>query len=172
MAGISAAKGGFHDETFPPDAKALGMTQAQMEEQGITWRRASELFEGAPLLPPKLGHGMVVQGQLNDCYVAAGLALVASTGELSSESADGKASLVQPGEVDGQFVVNLLAGGGEKRVVAVDDQIPVDKFGLPLYTHAREGGCLAFSLVEKVRSFRRSLRCCIVSLLISILFSL
>ena len=90
------------------------------------WRRASEVFEGAPLLPPKLGHGMVVQGALNDCYVAAALALVASTGELSS-AIDGEA-LVQPGEMDGQFVVTLLADGGEKRVVEVDDQIPV-------YTH-------------------------------------
>ena len=139
----------FRDDTFPPGAKALGMTQAEMEEQGIMWRRASEVFEGAPLLPPKLGHDMVVQGALNDCYVAAALALVASTGELSS-AVDGEA-LVQPGEMDGQFVVTLLAGGGEKRVVVVDDQIPVYKHDeqTPLYTHAREGACLAFSLIEK-----------------------
>ena len=113
------------------------------------WRRASDVFAGAPLLPPKLGHDMVVQGALNDCYVAAALALVASTGELSS-AVDGEA-LVQPGEMDGQFVVTLLAGGGEKRVVVVDDQIPVYKHDeqTPLYTHAREGACLAFSLIEK-----------------------
>ena len=80
----------FSDDTFPPGAKALGMAQAAMEEQGIMWRRASEVFEGAPLLPPKLGHGMVVQGALNDCYVAAALALVAYTGELSS-AIDGEA---------------------------------------------------------------------------------
>lgn len=137
----------FCDDTFPPGAKALGMSQAEMEAQGITWRRASELFEGAPLLPPKLGHDTVVQGALNDCYMAAGLALVASTGELSS-AADGE-PLVQHGEAAGQFVVTLLAGGGEKRVVVVDDRIPVDRSGHPLHTHARQGACLAFSLVEK-----------------------
>lgn len=137
----------FRDDTFPPDAKSLGISQAEMEERGIAWRRASDLFEGAPLLPPKPGHGVVVQGALNDCYVAASLALVASTGELSS-AADGE-PLVQHGEVAGQFVVKLMAGGGEKRVVVVDDMIPTNKFGQPLFTTAREGACLAFSLIEK-----------------------
>jgi len=147
VAGAKAAAAPFRDGNFLPNAKALGMTQVDMEESGISWRRASELFGGAPLLPPKLGHELVVQGALNDCYVAAGLALVATTSELSA--ADGKASLVQHGEVEGQFVVTLQAGGGEKRVVVVDDLIPVSAAGLPLYAHAREGACLAFSLVEK-----------------------
>ena len=142
-----AELGKFRDESFLPSAKALGMTQAEMQERGITWRRASDLFEGAPLLPPKPGHEMVVQGALNDCYVAASLALVASTGELSS-AADGE-PLVQHGEVAGQYVVTLMAGGGEKRVVVVDDLIPVTVNGQALFTTARDGACLAFSLIEK-----------------------
>lgn len=134
--------GPFVDDAFPPDAKALGMTPAEVSAQGITWRRASEVFLGAPLMPPgKPGHDIVVQGALNDCYVAATLALVASVGELTS--------LVECGEVEGQFVVTLFAGAGEKRVVIVDDQIPVSQSGLPLYAHAREGACLAIPLIEK-----------------------
>ena len=143
--GAIEAASPFRDAAFPAGAKALGVTQAEMEVHGITWRRASELFEGAPLLPPKLAHDMVVQGALNDCYVAAGIALVASTGELSNAAG----ALVQHGEVEGQFVVTLVAGGGKKRVVVVDDQVPVSNAGLPLYAHARKGACLAFSLIEK-----------------------
>ena len=82
-----------------------------------------------------------MQGALNDCYVAATLALVASVGDLTT--------LVECGEVEGQFVVTLFAGAGEKRVVIVDDQIPVSQSGLPLYAHAREGACLAIPLIEK-----------------------
>ena len=42
-----------------------------------------------------------------------------------------------------------MAGGGEKRVVVVDDLIPVTVNGQALFTTARDGACLAFSLIEK-----------------------
>ena len=91
----------FVDSAFPADHTSLGMTAAEANSAGITWRRSSELFGNAPLLPTTVEPQAVVQGLKADCYLVAALSLLASRGTLLC--ADGT-PLVRAG-VPGQYIV-------------------------------------------------------------------
>ena len=57
---------GFLDSTFAADHVSLCMSEEEVREGGIVWRRAPEVFEGAALLPEVMAYDQVIQGRKHD----------------------------------------------------------------------------------------------------------
>ena len=138
----------FIDEDFPANVQSL-MSAAdvndptvdaatkQFFQEGIVWRRASELYEGsdAPLsvffnneapVPSS-----VMQGRMADCYFLSGLSGLASEGNRVAELFNTKQA-----NAAGIYSMLLYVNGVRKEVI-VDDYFPCDAVSQrPCFAHS------------------------------------
>ncbi|CAE7542545.1 CAPN15 [Symbiodinium natans] len=148
---VSLAKESMTCESFAPDPtfqgeSALGSVQVQDWRKPFKWLRAKELHKDAKLFSV-IQADNIVQGELGDCWLLAAMAVFADfPGHIMNLFDD--INLKE----SGRYVIRLwdIKGGGEWQDVEIDDLIPCDKYGKPLFAQLEgESGSMWALLLEK-----------------------
>ncbi|CAE7193646.1 CAPN15 [Symbiodinium pilosum] len=138
-------------DSFIPDPNfqgesALGNVSVQDWRKPFKWVRAKELHKDAKLFSV-IQADNIVQGELGDCWLLAAMAVFADfPGHIMNLFDD--VSLNDRG----RHVVKLwdIKGRGEWQDVEIDDLIPCDKYGKPLFAQLQgESGSTWALLLEK-----------------------
>eukprot|EP00753_Platysulcus_tardus_P000361 PLAT10367.1.p1 GENE.PLAT10367.1~~PLAT10367.1.p1 ORF type:complete len:723 (-),score=420.00 PLAT10367.1:102-2270(-) len=110
----------------------------------VRWLRPAEICPGEPqLFIGGLGSADVIQGQLGDCWFLSALSVMASRPELLHQL------FVTTGqEAQGRYCVQFFKDG-DWRQVFIDDRIPCDSMGKPLYADCKDPNEMWVLLVEK-----------------------
>eukprot|EP00931_Biecheleriopsis_adriatica_P084930 TRINITY_DN5905_c0_g1_i1.p1 TRINITY_DN5905_c0_g1~~TRINITY_DN5905_c0_g1_i1.p1 ORF type:complete len:654 (-),score=116.19 TRINITY_DN5905_c0_g1_i1:89-2050(-) len=137
----AARKPLFDDHEFRPLPSSLGSDQ--LAQQVKSWRRASEIYPNGSFF----GDTTIVQGQLSSCWFLAALAGVAGKGAglfplvLEESFAEGRYTFC--------FHKTELEQESGWVHVTIDDWLPADEDGLPIFARAAVPGVLWPSLFEK-----------------------
>eukprot|EP00931_Biecheleriopsis_adriatica_P084932 TRINITY_DN5905_c0_g1_i3.p1 TRINITY_DN5905_c0_g1~~TRINITY_DN5905_c0_g1_i3.p1 ORF type:complete len:589 (-),score=100.12 TRINITY_DN5905_c0_g1_i3:89-1855(-) len=129
----AARKPLFDDHEFRPLPSSLGSDQ--LAQQVKSWRRASEIYPNGSFF----GDTTIVQGQLSSCWFLAALAGVAGKGAglfplvLEESFAEGRYTFC--------FHKTELEQESGWVHVTIDDWLPADEDGLPIFARAAVPGC-------------------------------
>ncbi|KAJ1479927.1 hypothetical protein T484DRAFT_1901983 [Baffinella frigidus] len=138
------------DESFPPDDSSLG--PALVGKHEVVWLGPEEVASAAGASPASLfGSGVsagdVLEGELDDCYVASALTLLASSRHALVQKLF--ATTTEQDLAAGRAQVTLWERG-EKDVVVVDLRVPCKRgTRRPIFAHCRAPQGFWVQVVEK-----------------------
>eukprot|EP00928_Gymnodinium_smaydae_P089914 TRINITY_DN73798_c0_g1_i1.p1 TRINITY_DN73798_c0_g1~~TRINITY_DN73798_c0_g1_i1.p1 ORF type:complete len:636 (+),score=123.50 TRINITY_DN73798_c0_g1_i1:56-1909(+) len=133
----------FEDPDFGGDA-AIGDVDIQEWRRPIKWRRAGELHEKAKLFGV-IQADNISQGELGDCWLLAAIAVLADfPGHILNLFSETSLS------EEGKYTIRLFDIKHGWEDVVIDDYIPCDKRGTPLFAQLKgDSGSLWALLLEK-----------------------
>lgn len=136
----------FLDPTFPPNSSSLYKDPASQRGNTMVrrWRRPLEFCPGDPyLFKDGVSAGDVMQGKLGDCWFLGALAIVASRDHLFQK-------LFAFTEMNHLGVYSVrFYHNGDWKIVTIDDLLPCDAFGRPVYARCSDANEIWAPLVEK-----------------------
>jgi len=121
----------FTDPDFPPDQTSLGNVE---DLKGTTvWKRIPDTLKAPQFVSDKIEPSDILQGSLGDCYFLSAIAAL-------SENDFRIKNLFPDLEINpyGIYMARILHGGVLQEVV-VDDYVPVDQHGEPLFAKPAGG---------------------------------
>jgi len=121
---FSDSKKKFIDQLFPASEGSLGTIEGIAE---CRWKRISEIIPDPVLFVSSVDPSQVIQGNLGDCYFLSALAALAENQERVVEILGG-----QSYNTAGIYKVSMLIEGEIEEII-VDDFIPVNQEGEPLF---------------------------------------
>ena len=139
----------FTDPEFPPEASSVYLDPFNPPDEAvppdcIQWLRVSEICPGDPqMFCDGVEAGDVVQGALSDCWILSAVSIVAT----------------QPGMLESLLVSDVYAADhiyvwkffkeGQWLTVIIDDWIPCELSGEPLYARSKDPNEIWVMLLEK-----------------------
>ena len=138
----------FEDPEFKPEAKSLYMNgEPPADADEVQWLRPSEIAGTVKaeiqLFKDGVEAGDVVQGALADCWILSALSILA-THPLYMHRLFVSTEYAKQGLYVLRFYKN-----GRWMLVIVDDRIPCDKYGVPLYARGNDPNELWVMILEK-----------------------
>ncbi len=112
------------DESFPPDDRSLGHIEGLSD---VKWKRISEIIYDPVLFDSMIEPKDIIQGNLGDCYLLSALAALSENPRYIKDIFDEQAY-----NPNGIYAVDMRVDG-EVREIIVDDYVPVNEFGQPLF---------------------------------------
>eukprot|EP01113_Clastostelium_recurvatum_P035007 TRINITY_DN4820_c0_g1_i7.p1 TRINITY_DN4820_c0_g1~~TRINITY_DN4820_c0_g1_i7.p1 ORF type:complete len:702 (-),score=94.14 TRINITY_DN4820_c0_g1_i7:79-2184(-) len=142
----------FSDPEFPPEPSSLYIDPSQhVADEPIIWRRITDVCSAPSLFINGVEPGDVIQGALGDCWLLGPLSVIASHSHILM-------TLFHSRETSphGIYAVRLFRKG-EWVDVIVDDFVPCNKDGQPLYARCSDPNETWVMILEK--AFAKVSRC-------------
>lgn len=129
----------FTDLEFPPNASSIG----NLEGVEAGWKRISELVRKPTLFDNKIEPRDVIHSNVGDCYFLSAIAALAEDPKIIQNIFHD-----QKYNEEGIYKVTLRVNGLVEEVV-VDDNIPVNQYGAPIFCQPNKTGEFWVLILEK-----------------------
>ena len=145
-----SGKGFFEDPDFLPEGKSLYFDPAKLPEHAlppeeVKWLRPKEIdgCETPELFRDGVSAGDIIQGNVNDCWILSALSI------LASHPVQLERLFVSTKYADlGMYVVQFFKNGRWKLII-VDDRIPCNEYGEPIYARCKDPNEIWVMILEK-----------------------